>query len=193
MQNDEASVRFEDTIDQLTLGHLWAAATLGAPPVTTAWQADPFGHSTSQAFIYSQMVQDGLVLGRPASGGDPTTLQSASLWHPMASFPDGGAFDNFTLLLHDQWIGYWQPFRAVYPLLLAGHTHCGQIAPPFLRGVVARSPKQGWKRLYDPRYRCGLIHDPGRLVVVTAGVGAGSVPIRLDAPPDLWRLTLRGR
>jgi alpha-mannosidase II len=31
VQNDEAITRFEDTIDQLTLGHLWAASALGAP------------------------------------------------------------------------------------------------------------------------------------------------------------------
>ena len=43
-QNDEACVRFEDTLDQLTLGHLWEHSILGQSFVSTAWQADPFGH-----------------------------------------------------------------------------------------------------------------------------------------------------
>jgi hypothetical protein len=43
VQNDEAITRFEDQIDQHTLGRLWLQSTLGSPPVTAAWQADPFG------------------------------------------------------------------------------------------------------------------------------------------------------
>lgn len=67
------------------------------------------------------------------------------------------------------------------PLLLAGHTHCGQIVLP----------------LYGPpfdvaalRYRCGLVREGGRLTVVTAGTGTSVVPLRLRALPDWWLLTL---
>lgn len=66
-QNDEAITRFEDQIDQHTLGRLWLQSTLGAPAVTAGWQADPFGHSTSQAYLYAAMAQDALFLGRPMS------------------------------------------------------------------------------------------------------------------------------
>lgn len=69
------------------------------------------------------------------------------------------------------------------PLLLAGHTHCGQavvfghnVAPPVSR--------------YGTRYRCGLVREAGRIVVVTGGLGTSGVPLRLGAPPDLWLLTL---
>ncbi|MFA6116375.1 MAG: metallophosphoesterase [Sphingomonas sp.] len=66
-------------------------------------------------------------------------------------------------------------------LLLAGHTHCGQIVLP-LYGPVTH--------VAAPRYRCGIIHEKGRTVVVTGGLGTSTVPLRFGAPPDLWVLTL---
>ncbi|MGN6375536.1 MAG: metallophosphoesterase [Sphingomonas sp.] len=68
-------------------------------------------------------------------------------------------------------------------LLLAGHTHCGQIVLPLIGAPVS---------VADPRYRCGLIRDPGRAVIVTAGVGTSQLPMRLGAPPDLWLMRLGG-
>lgn len=72
------------------------------------------------------------------------------------------------------------------PLVLTGHTHCGQIVLPWIGPPLARSPLHHWRPLYDPRYRCGVIRDAGRTVVVTAGVGSGTMPLRLGAPPDWW-------
>ncbi|PAX08309.1 phosphohydrolase [Sphingomonas lenta] len=69
------------------------------------------------------------------------------------------------------------------PLLLAGHTHCGQIVLP------------GWGppvEVSAPRYRCGLVREGGRLTVVTAGTGTSVLPLRFGAPPDWWLLTLGG-
>ena len=77
-----------------------------------------------------------------------------------------------------------------FPLVLAGHTHCGQVVLPWYGPVTTRAPLAGWKPLYDPRYRCGIIERKGRRVVVTAGLGSGTTPIRLGAPPDWWLLTL---
>lgn len=76
-------------------------------------------------------------------------------------------------------------------LLLAGHSHCGQVVLPMIGSLAMRSPKTGG-RLFDPRYMCGAVRDPGRLTIVTAGLGASVVPIRFGAPPDLWLLTLSG-
>ncbi|QNQ11282.1 metallophosphoesterase [Sphingomonas alpina] len=77
-----------------------------------------------------------------------------------------------------------------FPLVLAGHTHCGQVVLPWLGPLITRAPRDHWKPLYMLRYRCGLVRDPGRLTVVTAGLGSGSAPIRLGAMPDWWLLTL---
>lgn len=73
-------------------------------------------------------------------------------------------------------------------LLLAGHTHCGQVVLPLI-GAPTDWPDPP-KRLYNPRYRCGVVRDPGRVTVVTAGMGTSGHAVRLGAPPDFWLLTL---
>lgn len=69
------------------------------------------------------------------------------------------------------------------PLLLAGHTHCGQIVLP-LYGYADPITE------LEAPYFCGAVEARGHLVVVTAGLGTSGVPLRLGAPPDLWLLTL---
>ncbi|MDP1027171.1 metallophosphoesterase [Sphingomonas sp. KR1UV-12] len=76
------------------------------------------------------------------------------------------------------------------PLVLMGHTHCGQVVLPGDL-FVSKAIDTG-ERLFDPRYRCGLVRDPGRLSIVTAGLGTSRLPIRFGAPPDLWLVRLRG-
>jgi predicted MPP superfamily phosphohydrolase len=75
-------------------------------------------------------------------------------------------------------------------LVLAGHTHCGQVTLPWGGALFTRSPRARGKPLYDPKYRCGRVRALGRDVFVTAGVGAGSLPIRFGAAPDIWLLSL---
>lgn len=72
-----------------------------------------------------------------------------------------------------------------FPLVLAGHTHCGQIALPLI------GPPKTASR-YGRLFTCGLIREPGRDVLVTAGIGTSGVPLRIGAVPDLWLLTLDG-
>lgn len=67
------------------------------------------------------------------------------------------------------------------PLLIAGHTHCGQVVLPGYGPPVA---------VTVPRNRCGLVREGGRLTVVTAGTGTSVIPFRLGAHPDWWLLTL---
>jgi predicted MPP superfamily phosphohydrolase len=71
-------------------------------------------------------------------------------------------------------------------LLLAGHTHCGQIMLPFFGAIAIPSR-------YGTRYRCGAVRDGARTVIVTAGLGTSVVPLRFGAPPDVWLITLGGR
>ncbi|OAN63885.1 hypothetical protein A7X12_18955 [Sphingomonas sp. TDK1] len=56
--------------------------------------------------------------------------------------------------------------------------------------MFRRLPHEQWRRLYDLRLRCGGIADGGCRIVVTAGVGSGTMPPRLGAPPDWWRIEL---
>jgi len=68
-------------------------------------------------------------------------------------------------------------------LLLAGHTHCGQAVIPFYGAPFSVSR-------YGDRYRCGIIREGARTIVVTAGLGTSGPALRFNAPPDLWLLTL---
>lgn len=79
---------------------------------------------------------------------------------------------------------------ASLPLVLAGHTHCGQVVLPWIGPLIMRAPKDHWRQLYNPRYRCGIVRDGARTTIVTAGVGSGTSPIRLGAMPDWWLITL---
>jgi hypothetical protein len=74
------------------------------------------------------------------------------------------------------------PFPDLGPdifLMLAGHTHCGQIAPPLIGPVSTMSR-------YGRRYACGLVAEGGRTLIVSAGLGTSVLPLRLGAVPDMW-------
>jgi predicted MPP superfamily phosphohydrolase len=69
------------------------------------------------------------------------------------------------------------------PLMLAGHTHCGQIAPPLI-GPLATASAHG------RRYACGIVREGGSMLIVTAGLGTSILPLRFGAVPDLWLIEL---
>ena len=68
-------------------------------------------------------------------------------------------------------------------LVLAGHTHCGQIVLPLLGALASGSD-------YGSKFLCGVIRDRSKLLVVTAGLGTSHVPLRFGAPPDMWLITI---
>lgn len=73
-------------------------------------------------------------------------------------------------------------FPATPPLIglvLAGHTHCGQISFPLIGPVFTASH-------YGKRFTCGIIRSKGQTMIVSAGVGISLLPIRLGVPPDIW-------
>ncbi len=71
-------------------------------------------------------------------------------------------------------------------LMLAGHTHCGQVALPLI-GPLSTMSEHG------RRYACGLVREGGRTLVVTAGLGTSGIPLRLGAVPDMWRVEIGPR
>jgi len=52
--NDEATVYYEDAIDQMSLGHQFLLSEFGVIP-DIAWHIDPFGHASAQAALNAQM------------------------------------------------------------------------------------------------------------------------------------------
>jgi len=97
----------------------------------------------------------------------------------------------FTLLLaHDPVIMERIPQEATIDLILAGHTHGGQIYLPFVGSVFRSICTRGW---FDPnRLRGRGAQGYGRqpLMFVTSGIGTSKLPIRFRAPAQYHIFTL---
>jgi predicted MPP superfamily phosphohydrolase len=78
----------------------------------------------------------------------------------------------------------WVPDSVV--LTLAGHTHCGQIVLPLIGPLATGSD-------FGTKYLCGVIRHGSKTLVVTAGIGTSRLPVRINAPSDIWVITLIGR
>jgi predicted MPP superfamily phosphohydrolase len=72
---------------------------------------------------------------------------------------------------------------ATVPLMVAGHTHCGQISLPLI-GPLATMSRHG------NRYACGRIEEAGKVLVVGAGLGTSIMPVRIGAVPDMWLIEI---
>ena len=70
------------------------------------------------------------------------------------------------------------------PLLLAGHTHGGQVRFPFIGSVVQSSR-------FGDRYERGHIFENKHHLFVTTGIGTSIVPARFGVTPEIVLLTLR--
>lgn len=68
-------------------------------------------------------------------------------------------------------------------LMLAGHTHCGQIRLPLI-GAPTYMSRHG------DRYGCGIVRENGKTLIVSAGLGTSMLPLRLGAVPDMWLIEI---
>jgi len=96
-----------------------------------------------------------------------------------------GQLDDETaaiLLAHEPDIFPEVPDR--YAVTLSGHTHAGQIK------VFGRTPVVPSR--YGSRYVHGHIVENRRHLIVSAGLGASILPLRLGTRPEIVRLTLTG-
>ena len=96
---------------------------------------------------------------------------------------DGVDEDPFRLVLTHNPDAVPRLGQARVDLVVCGHTHGGQIVPPLM------SPPMTSTRSPLPR-ASGLMHIDGRLVFITRGVGTVGIPMRVNAPAELPRLTL---
>jgi predicted MPP superfamily phosphohydrolase len=142
---------------------------------------DPAGARAALAAAHVRLLDnDAAQLGPLAVGGldDAFTRHEdlAATLHAMRALPGARI-----LLSHSP-----DPFSRLprdVGLMLAGHTHCGQVRLPLLGAVKTMSA-------YGQRYACGLIREQGRTLIVTAGLGTSGLPLRLGAVPDLWLVRL---
>jgi len=97
----------------------------------------------------------------------------------------------FTLLLaHDPVIMERIPQTATIDLILAGHTHGGQIYLPFVGSVFRSICTRGW---FDPNRLKGkktINRDRLPRMFVTSGIGTSKLPIRFRAPAQYHIFTL---
>lgn len=69
------------------------------------------------------------------------------------------------------------------PLLLAGHTHGGQVNIPFIGTPIVPSD-------YGPKYTAGHVAENGHHLFVTTGIGISILPVRFRVAPEIVLLTI---
>jgi predicted MPP superfamily phosphohydrolase len=69
-------------------------------------------------------------------------------------------------------------------LLLAAHTHGGQVNLPFVGRLVVPSK-------YGQRFAAGLVREDSKTLFVTTGIGTSIFPVRFRVPPEIVILTIR--
>ena len=63
-------------------------------------------------------------------------------------------------------------------LILAGHTHGGQIRIPLIGPLFTAS-------CYGDKYAKGFIEEEGKKMITTTGIGTSILPIRFNCPPEI--------
>ncbi len=71
------------------------------------------------------------------------------------------------------------------PLLLAAHTHGGQVNIPLIGTPIVPSD-------FGPKYTSGHVFENGHHLFVTTGIGTSILPVRFRVTPEIVILTLTG-
>lgn len=110
--NDEATVSFRSTIEQMTLGLKFLNETFGrcAHP-KVGWQIDPFGHTSEQASLFAQFGFDGMFFTRISFEDKELRVKNKSLdliWHGDRALAgqSGSIFTNIFRDNYDNPSGY---------------------------------------------------------------------------------------
>jgi predicted MPP superfamily phosphohydrolase len=70
------------------------------------------------------------------------------------------------------------------PLLIAGHTHGGQVNLPFIGTPIVPSR-------FGSKYTAGHVFENGHHMFVTTGIGTSILPVRFRVPPEIVILTIK--
>src|SRR6266496_459727 len=70
------------------------------------------------------------------------------------------------------------------PLLLAAHTHGGQVRLPLIGTPIVPSD-------FGPKYTAGHVFENGHHLFVTTGIGTSILPVRFRVVPEIVILTLK--
>jgi predicted MPP superfamily phosphohydrolase len=72
------------------------------------------------------------------------------------------------------------------PLLIAGHTHGGQVNLPFIGTPIVPSR-------FGSKYTAGHVFENGHHMFVTTGIGTSILPVRFRVTPEIVILTIYGQ
>lgn len=97
----------------------------------------------------------------------------------FATVPEGSAV---VALTHNPDI--FPDLKFPFSLMIAGHTHGGQVKLPWIGRAVVPSK-------YGQRYAIGHVQENGRHVFVTPGIGTSILPVRFGVPPEISYLQLQ--
>jgi len=113
--------------------------------------------------------------GRPLwiAGVSDALTRRADVTRALAPVPDGAPV---IVLTHNPDLFVRMPARVL--LTLAGHTHGGQVNLPLLGRLIVPSH-------YGERYAIGHVHEHGRDLFVTPGIGTSIIPVRFRVRPEI--------
>ena len=87
------------------------------------------------------------------------------------------------LLSHNPDYAESMPASERVDLVLAGHTHGGQVRMPFSIAPITMSR-------YGQKYAGGLVRSASSQVYVSRGIGVVGLPVRFNCPPEITIITL---
>lgn len=133
-------------------------------------------------------VRRGQSQGTDGTGTALWLVGLADLWtrpqrieQTLAQVPEGAPM---IVLAHNPDVFPRLPQRV--QLLLAGHTHGGQVRFPIIGSVINPSN-------YGQRYARGHIYENGHHLFVTTGIGTSIIPVRFNVPPEIVLLTVKSQ
>lgn len=112
------------------------------------------------------------------AGVSDALTRRADVTRALAPVPDGAPV---IVLTHNPDLFVRMPARVL--LTLAGHTHGGQVNLPVLGRLIVPSR-------YGERYAIGHVHENGRDLFVTPGIGTSIIPVRFRVPPEISLITV---
>jgi predicted MPP superfamily phosphohydrolase len=77
---------------------------------------------------------------------------------------------------------FFQHMPTRVQVLIAGHTHGGQIILPFIKRQSTNP--------FVARHLRGVFHEHGQTLVVSSGLGTSIIPFRIGVPPEIAVITL---
>ncbi len=146
------------------------------------WNCDEASRRLTAAGIRVLINQSARV---PRPGGDiwiagmaNKTTDRPDFVAALRDVPKGAAIVS---MIHEPDPFAWNPEAK---LLLAGHTHGGQVRFPLIGAPVRVSR-------YQEEAAKGWLTRDGRILIVTRGLGESGIPLRFGAPPQIMLLTIR--